>query len=131
MPGGKDKLIASHNTPEFHEKQSAALTEYYADPENRQKASDNQAKVAEKHSQSLKDAWERNPRCWITDGVESKHHFVSEPIPEGWRIGRTMAPKRPRLWITDGTNSQLHFADLPIPEGWHSGRIRGHVTEES
>lgn len=88
-PGGKDKLIASHNTPEFHELQSAKLTEYFSNPENRQKASDAQAKVAEKHSLSLIEAWEKRPRCWITNGIENKQHFVDLPIPEGWYKGRS------------------------------------------
>lgn len=31
----------------------------------------------------------RSQQCWITDGVTSQRHSKSEPIPDGWRRGRT------------------------------------------
>ncbi len=87
-PGGKDKLMESKNET-WRAGVIAGLKKYYADPENRQKASDNQARVADKHAQSLTDAWQRNPRCWITDGISNRQHFVNLPIPEGWYRGRS------------------------------------------
>lgn len=32
-------------------------------------------------------------RVWITDGVNSKQHDVSEEIPEGWKMGRVFKQK--------------------------------------
>ena len=41
---------------------------------------------------SLMKTRETNPvqsRRWITDGIENRRMLPNEPIPQGWRIGRT------------------------------------------
>jgi hypothetical protein len=32
-------------------------------------------------------------RCWITDGVDNKQHIITNKIPDGWRLGRTVKRK--------------------------------------
>ena len=31
----------------------------------------------------------RGTTCWITNGMENRHQLIADPIPDGWRRGRT------------------------------------------
>jgi hypothetical protein len=33
------------------------------------------------------------PRCWITNGVDNRQHIITNKIPDGWRLGRTVKGK--------------------------------------
>lgn len=94
-PGGKDKLLASR-TNEWREKQRIAGRARFADPAAVERARAAQAKVADRHAASLRAAWADRPRIWITDGVTNRHHFVVDPVPLGWKRGRTVASGTPR-----------------------------------
>lgn len=84
---GKDRY-AFRRDPEYRDNQRRKGQARYASEEARQRASAAQAAVADKHSASLRDAWQRRPRVWITDGTMSRQHYADEPIPAGWRQGR-------------------------------------------
>lgn len=87
-PGGKDKLLAAHKDPAYLENQRQKGLARFATDESRQAARDAQAKVADKCSESLKAAWKKRPRIWITNGIVTQHHFVDEVMLEGFHQGR-------------------------------------------
>ena len=59
----------------------------------------------------------------ITDGVKTKYHTKTEPIPEGWYIGDlSNTGSSGKFWITNGVESKYHTDITPIPTGWYKGR---------
>lgn len=57
----------------------------------------------------------------ITNGIESKRIEPNDPIPVGWRLGKTQ--NVPKLyWITNGIDSIMISPDETIPVGWYKGR---------
>lgn len=93
-PGGKDKLLASH-TEEWLKKQRTAGKARFQTEADFQRARDAQARVAGQHAASLVEAWAKNPRVWITNGADNRHHFAKDPIPAGWSRGRYMPLRGP------------------------------------
>jgi hypothetical protein len=66
---------------------------------------------------------------YITNGIDSKFINKNEPIPDGWRKGRTFKNKEnlgkrsyKYITITNGDkNTHLKIGE-PIPEGWRIGK---------
>jgi 5-methylcytosine-specific restriction endonuclease McrA len=64
-------------------------------------------------------------KTWATNGTENAKLLKSEPLPEGWRWGRTMK-KRKRIsftWATDTEgNLRRVSAGSEMPVGWKRGK---------
>jgi len=78
------------------------------------------------------------PIVWITNGREDRRPAAGEPIPDGWRIGRSnassprakmhqdsrhrmRAAKLGKIQITDGLTYRWINPSDEIPQGWRRG----------
>ena len=56
---------------------------------------------------------------------ESKYVWKSEPIPDGWTLGRFNMydrDKHAKKWITNGVEDKMVPKDEQVPEGWKNGK---------
>ncbi len=67
----------------------------------------------------------RLPVKWITNGEESKMIPSSEPVPGGWKKGRTGGnPTQGKKWINNGENNKLISPEEKMPDGWVKGFLK-------
>ena len=69
---------------------------------------------------------------WITNGEEEIFAFKTEPLLDGWRLGRSNQLKKRckgragnskgKIWINDGISSKMSFPSN-VPQGWKAGRL--------
>lgn len=60
---------------------------------------------------------------WITNGVESRLLSGSEPMPDGWRYGKTQLSLKSRVWANNGIIERRLKNTESLPEGWTLGRL--------
>lgn len=63
-------------------------------------------------------------RSWYTNGIEDRH-FINQPVPEGWRRGRTNCGKGTSgtVWINNGIKQTLIIKGAPLPQGYYFGQL--------
>src|ERR1041385_369866 len=76
-----------------------------------------------------KAASELGKHYWINDGFSDKRIKSTDPIPDGWRKGRTFKPTEAcwawvteSRWINNGLKAKRIACGVQIPDGWSYGR---------
>lgn len=93
----RDRMIIIRNLPERLEqhriKVSDTLRKYYKENKGtftgKEHTEETKKKISETNKQKAKGS--RNSQygtCWITDGEVNKKIKTTEPLPEGWKLGR-------------------------------------------
>jgi hypothetical protein len=93
----RNKMLSLRNNPtrieEHNTKVSSTLQEYYKNIPGtflgKHHTEETKQKIGE--SNSNRQRGESNSQygtCWITNEIESKKVYKTDPIPEGWRLGR-------------------------------------------
>jgi hypothetical protein len=59
---------------------------------------------------------------WITNGTVDQLHHKLEPLPPGFKKGRTNGTMAQRIWITNGKVDKQWSKKEKIPDGWEQGR---------
>jgi hypothetical protein len=72
----------------------------------------------------------RKSKIWITDGVIDKQQLKTDPIPSGYRQGRSNGTMKDRCWITDGNIDTHIHKDSAIPYGFRHGRTHNPLIAQ-
>ena len=72
----------------------------------------------------------RKSKIWITDGVVDKQHLKTDPIPVGYKQGRSNGTMKDRCWITNGTIDTHIHKESPIPDGFRPGRTHNPLIAQ-
>lgn len=66
----------------------------------------------------------RKSKIWITNEIIDKQIYKNDPIPTGFRRGRSNGTMTNRIWITNGIVDTHINKNDPLPIGYRQGRTK-------